>query len=175
MKDYKMENIKKAYLGSTNPVKLQATKEVLSDYEVIGLNVDSKVSNQPKSDEETLTGAINRAKALPSGGIRIGLEAGVCVELDRLYLVNFGALIGEDGKIYTAGGTRIELPLFVKDKIFNEGMELADIMGEVFKDNDIRKKQGAIGVFTCGLVERVDIFTHIVKLLYGQYLYDRSK
>ena len=169
-----MENIKKAYLGSTNPVKIKATEKVLSGYEVVGLSVNSGVSNQPKSDEETIQGAINRAKALPRDGIRIGLEAGVTVQLGKLYLINWGALIDEDGNIYTAGGTRIELPEYVKDGIFNEGKELADIMGEVFKDHSIRSTKGAISIFTSGMVEREDIFTHIVKLLYGQYLYKKE-
>ena len=170
-----MVNTKKAYLGSTNPVKLSATQLVLNDYDVVGVNVSSGVSNQPKSDEETILGAINRAMSLPKDGLRIGLEAGVTMHLGKLYLINWGALIDEDDNVYTAGGTRIELPEFVKKGIYDEGKELADIMGEVFNDNDIRKKQGAIGVFTSGMVERKDIFTHIVKLLYGQYLYKKEQ
>ena len=52
----------KVYLGSKNIVKINATKEVLEPYgfEVIGLDVDSKVSAQPKCDAETLQGAYNR-------------------------------------------------------------------------------------------------------------------
>ena len=170
-----MVNTKKLYLGTTNPAKVNAVKEVLSDFEVVSISVNSGVDKQPKSDEETIQGAINRALSLPSDGLRMGLEAGVTIHQDRLYLINWGALIDQDGKIFTAGGTRIELPKYVKDKIFNEGEELADVMGEVFKDSDIRKKQGAIGIYTCGLVNRKDIFTHIVKLLYGQYLFDKEQ
>ena len=96
----------KVYLGSKNIVKINATKEVLEKYgfEVIGKDVDSKVSAQPKCDKETLTGAYNRAKALPKGSFRIGLEAGVELLEEDLYLaeivnVNVSESILVDGKI----------------------------------------------------------------------------
>lgn len=163
----------KAYVGSTNKVKVQAVKNILEPlgYEVVGIEVDSNVSSQPKNDEETMLGAINRAKALPSDGLRIGLEAGVEILHDDLYLTNFGVLIDESNNIYKAGGTRIVLPLMIKDAIFSEGLELSDAMEKYFNTIDIKHKDGAIGYFTCGMVKRVDIFDHVVKLLYGQYLH----
>lgn len=166
--------IKKAYVASTNSAKVNACLEVLKDYEIISVKTDSLVSLQPKSDEETIKGALNRARSLPTDGLRIGLEAGVTFHSDKLFLVNWGVLIDEDDNEYYAGGTMISLPDYVKCGIFDEGKELADIMGERFKDNDIRKKQGAIGIFTNMQVERIDIFIHIVKLLYGEYLYKKN-
>ena len=55
----------KAYLGSKNIVKLNATIEVLSEYgyDVVDLDVDSMVGAQPKNDGETMHGAYNRAIA----------------------------------------------------------------------------------------------------------------
>ena len=117
-----MENIKKAYIASTNQVKVNALKEVLSDFEVISIGVNSGVDSQPKSDEETIQGAINRAKALPNDGLRFGLEAGVTKQFGKLYLVNFGALIDKDNNIYTAGGTRIELPKVIEDKPISKAL-----------------------------------------------------
>lgn len=169
-----MKNCKKVYLGSLNPAKLNAVKEVLEDFEVIGVKVDSNVSNQPKSDEETINGALNRARSLPNDGLRIGLEAGVEFHNNKLFLINWGVLIDLSGNEYIAGGTRIELPDYVRKGIFEENKELADIMGEVFKDDSIRLHQGAIGIFTHGQIERKDIFTHVVKLLYGEYLYKQE-
>ncbi len=163
--------VTKAYIGTTNKAKVEACKIVLKDYDVIPLKSDSQVSNQPKSDEETMLGAYNRAKNLPKDGIRIGLEAGVTFHNDKLFLINWGVLIDEDDNVYYAGGTRIELPDFVKEGIFNEDKELAEIMSETYHDKDIHLNQGAIGIFTENQVERVDIFIHIVKLLYGQYLH----
>lgn len=166
----------KAYLGSKNIVKLNATIEVLSEYgyDVVGLDVDSMVGAQPKNDGETMHGAYNRAMALPKDGLRIGLEAGVELLDDILYLTNFGVLIDEEDNVFRAGGTRIVLPVEIKSMIFEKGYELSDAMEAYFNTLDIKHKEGAIGYFTKNLVVRKDIFTHIVKLLYGQYLYKKE-
>ena len=162
------------YLGSTNMVKLQAVKEVFADYEVIPVAVDSKVSKQPLSDTETIEGALNRAMALPRKGLRFGLEAGVHLHNDILFLVNWGVLIDDEDNIYYAGGTRIPLPDFVKRKLVDEKQELALVMDDYLNREDIRSHEGAIGYFTHSQVKRKDIFVHIVKLLYGQYLKRRT-
>ena len=167
----------KAYLGSKNIVKLNATKEVLEEYgfEVVGVDVDSMVSAQPKTDEETIMGAFNRANSLPTNSFRIGLEAGVELLENDLYLTNYGVLIDPNNKVYKAGGTRIILPLEIKRLILEDKLELSDAMEQYFNTLDIKHKEGAIGYFTNNLVVRKDIFTHIVKLLYGQYLFQNNK
>lgn len=162
--------MRKCYLGSRNAVKLEATREVLPDFEVIGIDAQSGVRKQPLDDTETIQGAMNRARSLPKDGLRIGLEAGVQFHGEILFLINWGVLIDEQDNLFYAGGTRIPLPEFVKEKLLQENMELADVMDEYMKQKDIRSHEGAVGVFTDSLVQRKDIFTHIVKLLYGQYL-----
>ena len=90
----------KVYIGSTNRNKVQAAEEVLKPYghEVIGMEVDSQVGAQPMCDLDTITGAKNRAKALPKDGLRIGLEAGIEFLDDIMYLTNFGVLIDLNNK-----------------------------------------------------------------------------
>lgn len=166
----------KAYLGSGNIVKINAVKQVLEPlgYEVIGIPVNSEVSAQPKNDYETLTGATNRAHQLPSDGLRLGLEAGVEMLNGSLYLTNWGVMIDENNHFYSAGGTRIPLPREIVDLIMDQGYELSDAMEKYFMMKDIKHQFGAIGYFTQNQVVRIDIFTHIVKLLYGQYLYQKT-
>lgn len=165
----------KAYLGSINPVKLSATKKVLIDFDVVGLEVDSEVGNQPMSDEETILGAQNRARALPKGGIRIGLEAGIQTHFDQYFLINWGVLIDEEENIFVAGGTRIPLPMHVIDQMITEQKELAEVMEQETKIDGIKHKDGAIGYYTNSKIKREEIFIHIVKLLYGQYLHKKEK
>lgn len=167
----------KVYLGSKNIVKINATKEVLEQYgfEVVGVDVDSNVSAQPKCDEETILGAYNRAIALPEKSFRLGLEAGIEMLNEQMYLTNFGVLIDPNDNVYRAGGTRIVLPNEIAKLILVNKMELSDAMETYFNTLDIKHKEGAIGYFTNNLVVRKDIFTHIVKLLYGQYLYHSMK
>ncbi|MBI2278699.1 MAG: DUF84 family protein [Candidatus Brennerbacteria bacterium] len=58
----------KVNVGSKNITKVQAVEEALSDFpefssaEVIAMAVDSGVHKQPKSMEQTVQGAMNRAK-----------------------------------------------------------------------------------------------------------------
>lgn len=70
-------------LGSINECKLQTTRQVLADYprfsgaEIVGVEVDSGVGEQPLNLETTIRGAINRAKAAFTGcDFSIGIEGG---------------------------------------------------------------------------------------------------
>ena len=166
----------KLYVGSINRVKVSAVVEALDDFDlnIIPFEANSEVGAQPIGDEQTLQGAINRANSLPTNGLRIGLEAGVTLLNEQLYLVNFGALIDEDNELYVAGGTRLPLPNEIKDLIFNKGLELADAMKEYFNVEGIKHQNGAVGYFTNDLVKRKEILIHITKLLYGQYLYKQK-
>lgn len=164
----------KVYIGTTNIVKISAIQEVLNDENVIGMNVSSGVSPQPKSDEETMQGALNRAKALPSGHLRFGLEAGVEIHNSKVFLINWGVLIDEKDNIYYGGGTRLPLPDVIGKRLFSEDVELAEVVDEYYNRDDIKHQEGAVGILTNNYVRRVDIFIHIVRILYGQYLHSKE-
>ncbi len=61
------------FTGSTNPVKINAVvsaaSETWPEVQVTGVDVSSGVSDQPRSDQETERGAINRAKAALETGL----------------------------------------------------------------------------------------------------------
>lgn len=165
----------KIYVGSQNPTKVESVKHAFPDMEVIGMEVESKVAAQPFSDEETLEGAINRARECASQSkvhIGIGLEGGVMEIGDELYLCNWGALVDKKENVYTASGARILLPDEVKNGL-EKGKELGDVMDVYADKHEVRKNEGAIGIFTNGLVQREEMFTHVVKLLKGQWQYDQ--
>ncbi|WP_226583977.1 DUF84 family protein [Halobacillus litoralis] len=162
----------KIYVGSQNPTKIDSVKHVFPEMEIIGMEVESKVAAQPFSDEETLEGAINRARECASQSkahLGIGLEGGVMEIEDDLYLCNWGALVDNKENVYTASGARILLPEEIKADL-EKGKELGDVMDVYADKHDVRKKEGAIGIFTNGMVRREEMFTHVVKLLKGQWL-----
>ncbi|HEY8364710.1 MAG TPA: DUF84 family protein [Haloplasmataceae bacterium] len=164
-----MPNLK-VIVGSTNRVKVNAIKNVFANYEVTGIDISSKVSAQPISDQETIKGAINRALgAKRFGDIGIGLEGGVQQTSYGMLLVNYGALIDNDNKVYLAGGSRILLPNEIAKEIY-KGRELGDIMDQYTQRQNIKHEEGAVGVFTANFVKRIDIFEHIGRLLYGQMI-----
>lgn len=166
-----METLKVG-VGSTNQAKIDAVTSVFSNpkYNVQSFSVPSSVSSQPFSEEETKKGAIHRAIAvLEKGGtIGIGLEGGVVPMDDGLYVCNWGALKTVTGEVITAGGAKIRLPKEIANELY-EGKELGEVMEYYTNKKGIRQKEGAIGVFTAGYVDRANLFRHIVQLLYGQY------
>ncbi|MGX1982333.1 inosine/xanthosine triphosphatase [Thermolongibacillus altinsuensis] len=166
--------MKKIAIGTRNQTKIAAVQAVFPKeaYEFVFSNVPSGVSNQPFSDEETLQGAINRAKNIvikEDADIGIGLEGGVVVDQNKtMWLCNWGALVDRSGIVVVASGARIPLPSEVADELMN-GKELAEVMDEYTGKRNIRTNEGAIGVFTNGFVNRTEMYVHIVKLLAGQY------
>lgn len=166
----------KIIIGSQNPAKITAVKNSFSDEnEFVALDVPSGVSEQPFSDEETIKGAINRAEAAlkrGNGDIGIGLEGGVHETSFGLLICNWGALVSKVGKPIIAGGARLPLPEEIAIRL-RAGEELGPVMEDYAKNKGVRKKEGAVGIFTNGKVNRSEMFTHVMNLLVGQY--ERSK
>lgn len=160
-------------IGSKNPAKIKAVQAVFPGNEVTSMDVPSNVSAQPFSDEETMRGAINRAQQcarLNPSQIGIGLEGGVMYVDNKLYVCNWGALVTPNNQVFTASGARIALPQEFAEKL-SSGVELGDVMDEYAKKTDVRKREGAIGIFTNELISRSEMFVHVVKLLRGQWEY----
>ncbi|MFD1739291.1 DUF84 family protein [Bacillus salitolerans] len=164
-------------IGSKNYAKVEAVKFIFEKDEVKGISVPSHVSDQPITDEETLMGALNRAKnALEAGRshIGIGLEGGVMETNGGMYLCNWGALVDGSGSIITAGGARILLPDEIAEEL-RSGRELGPVMDEYAQKRNVRQLEGAIGILTEGFVNRKEMFEHVVRLLAGQYAFHQKK
>lgn len=160
-------------IGSKNPTKIKSVQNIFKAYNIRSFDVDSNVSAQPFSDEETRQGAINRAKTgaqSTQNAIGIGLEGGVMSLEGDLLLCNWGALVDQDDNVVTASGARIILPKSIAKRL-REGIELGDVMDEFMNKEGIRNKEGAIGIFTNNLISREAMFTHVVSLLKGQWDY----
>ncbi|WP_100405146.1 DUF84 family protein [Bacillus solitudinis] len=166
----------KLAVGTKNPAKVHSVQEVFirEPYTIISVDVPSEVSNQPFSDEETMQGAINRAKAsleiVTDAYLGIGLEGGVTETSTGLMLCNWGALTNQSGTVWVAGGAKLPLPHDIEKDLL-KGNELGDVMARYMKNKDSRKKEGAVGVLTDGMISRKDMFAHIVRILYGQFRY----
>ena len=88
-------------------------------------------------------------------------------------LCNWGVLAHQDGGKWFAGGAKLPLPDMVVRRLY-AGEELADIMASLTGQADVRKKEGAMGIYTAGWVTRKELFSHLVKLLYGQFVASRG-
>lgn len=161
----------KIIVGSKNPTKVKAVQEVFHESEVHSLDVPSLVSPQPFSDEETMQGAINRARQCAEiGEFGIGLEGGLMSICEQLYLCNWGALVTPRDEVYTAGGARILLPPAIGERLEGD-RELGEVMEDYAKKNGVSRREGAIGILTNNYISRKEMFVHIVQLLKGQWEY----
>lgn len=150
----------KVAVGSTNPVKVKATENVMKriygDVEVIPLDVASKVSHTPLTDDECAEGAIYRAEEAirrTEADFGVGLEGGVAKRVDKYFLVGWCAVVDSIGDMALGCGGGIELPDIVVKEVLN-GKELGKVMDEIMGLNETKRKMGAVGILTNGLTNR---------------------
>lgn len=158
----------KIHVGSGNPVKLAAISDVLltrfADAEFVPCAVNSGVPDQPVGYEQTIGGAINRARsayALEGGcDLAVALESGLIpVPLTRTGYMNLTACAIFDGReVFIGLGPAFELPDEVARLVTEEGMELDPAVRQAgLTDNPrIGYAQGLIGILSQGRVTRAD-------------------
>ncbi|MEO1051588.1 MAG: inosine/xanthosine triphosphatase [Bacteroidota bacterium] len=164
--------MKKVIVASKNPVKITCTKTGFSKalenqaFEFEGVSVPSDVSDQPMSDEETLQGAINRAKnartAMSEAHFWVGIEGGVDFLNDELQAFAWVVIISEDrmGKSRTS-------TFFLPEEISHlvkDGIELGVADDMVFKRENSKQKNGAVGILTKDLIDRATYYEQAVIL-----------
>lgn len=154
-------------VGSKNPQKVGAVEELAAVYdiwqgaEIVGFGVSSAVSDQPLSLEETVRGAINRAKA--AFGERecvyaVGLESGLMeIPYTKSGYMDFCACAIYDGaNIHLGFSSCFEYPPKVVQLVKERGLEIDGAVRELgITDNPrIGYAEGMIGYLTQGRVSR---------------------
>lgn len=152
-------------IGSKNPSKIAALQTVLSEYPeysesaIVSIAAHSGVADQPKSLEEILTGASNRAReAFVHGGISVGLESGLFpVPVVATGMLVTTACMLYDGKTFYPGlSSCFECPekviAFVREGTMdlNQAFRLAGLT----ENPKLGHEVGAIGVLSKGHVTR---------------------
>lgn len=178
---YRMKKAVAVVVGSTNPVKIQATKsgfqKIFADgdceIEISGVSVASGIRDQPFGDEETVLGAKNRAAAAydrykEMNGARpdfsVGLEGGVSQLNGDLECFAWIAIF--DGTTFgTAKSATFVLPRRISDLVLG-GMELGDADDAVFGTMNSKQNQGAIGQLTRGRITRAEYYEPVVILAF---------
>lgn len=162
-------------VGSENPSKLQAARlgfqAVFPEHEFMFLTseVSSGVSNQPMGDQETLTGARNRAynarMACPQADYWVGLEGGLSALDDgdeSLAAYSWIYILGKNQQGFARSASYI-LP----DKIGNlirQGMEQGEADDLVFGQENSKQASGGVGLLTNDLITRAELYAMAVKL-----------
>ncbi|ARS90292.1 inosine/xanthosine triphosphatase [Natrarchaeobaculum aegyptiacum] len=162
-------------VGSTNPVKVAAVERTLSRYEptVTAVGVDSGVPEQPRSIDETVAGAENRAvRAFEAtdADYGVGLEGGVA-ELDGvpgLSLVMWAA-VTDGPRLECGGGPTLRLPDTVAERL-EAGGELGPVMDDLLETEGVATSEGAAGVLTDGLTDRTRALGEAVACAFGPFV-----
>jgi non-canonical (house-cleaning) NTP pyrophosphatase len=118
-------------IGTTSAQKIKYLKEVLRDFkikaEVVPVQVDSKISNQPKKTKEVKQGSINRAKeALKiKSDFSIGIEVGYNKNKGKYEMFCFVTIVDKNGYQKSSQSDKFLLPQY-HQKILNENKYLGD-------------------------------------------------
>jgi len=155
-------------IGSTNRVKVEALEEVLKGYPafegvgVVAVSIPSKVADQPMSLNETLQGAINRARGAfegVSGSLYgVGIESGLTVFEEgsgRFFDVTLCCIY--DGESVAIGQScAFALPPQVVELIVHQGLDLgqACLAAGLTTNSSLGTAEGAIGLLTRGRMTR---------------------
>ncbi|WP_372776286.1 inosine/xanthosine triphosphatase [Mangrovibacterium sp.] len=161
----------KIVIASKNPVKINA---VLKSFQAcfterlisVPVSVPSGVSDQPMDEDETLQGAINRVLQArmkqPGADFYVGIEGGVSLHHDRLFAFAWIVVVNSDFESHARTAT-FELPPEIRTLIFS-GMELGDADDQVFKKQNSKQQNGAVGLLTSDRVTRETLYQQAVLL-----------
>lgn len=152
-------------VGSQNDVKVSAVKEAIQDYDflsnadVLSLEVSSEISEQPKSIDETIHGAKNRARnAFQNCDYSFGLEDGLMqVPNLKTGYMNVCVCAIYDGHNYNIGfSSAFEYPHDITRLVFDEGLDINQAFHKVglTKNPKVGSAEGAIGILTHGRLLR---------------------
>jgi len=164
--------MKKIFVTSNNPVKIEATlsgfQKMFPDeqFKIDSDDISSGVSDQPMSDKETLQGAINRVnngfQSVPAADFWIGIEGGIEYENGEMAAFAWVVIKSKTMTGKAKSGTFF-LPKKVAQKIL-EGKEMGLANDIIFNQKNSKQKLGAIGILTHNVVNRTQLYEHAIVL-----------
>lgn len=152
-------------VGSKNNVKVDAVREMIANYphlkdaEVLSFETVSGVSNQPKSLEETVQGAINRAKSVFTDcDYSFGIESGLmAVPKTKTGYMDVCVCAIYDGKECHLGlSSAWEVPREVTRYMMEDGLDMNDaaLKAGLTENANVGAAEGLVGIVTKGRLNR---------------------
>ena len=155
-------NTLRVIVGSKNPVKVGCTREAFSQAFgklglVEGVDAISDIPAQPRSEEEALLGAKNRAthakSLVPNADYWVGIEGGVDEDPQGMYAFAWIYVLHRSGKSSQSKTGTFYLPPQVV-ALIQDGMELGHADDLVFQAQNSKQQGGSVGLLTHGLLTR---------------------
>ncbi len=153
-------------VGSTNPSKVLAVKKawiLMGDAEVLGVKVPSGVSEQPRTMNEIVKGACNRALnalKIANADYGVGIEAGyISVPLlkDKILDIQVAVIVDKTGYETIGFSPAFEVPPSALSH-----RTLGEYMAKISGRNKINEEIGAIGYLSIGTVTRMELTYYAV-------------
>jgi inosine/xanthosine triphosphatase len=164
--------MKKIIVASSNPVKVNATmdgfKTMFPGEEFIftGIKLNHSINPQPMTDTETLNGAEERSRMcqelVEDADYWVGIEGGVD-KVGADLIVFAWIVIRSRSQIGKARTGTFFLPQ-VLTKLVMEGKELGEADDIVFKRENSKQENGAVGLLTHDVIDRRKYYEHAVIL-----------
>lgn len=174
----------KVLIATKNQGKIEGAKKALLNYfdniEIIGIPVESNVSEQPVNDE-IYNGAKNRVRNLKEyakgnsidADLFLSIESGINNVLGRWMITNIAVI--EDNNDFESYGTSPSFP--VPDRLVNDiiNTDLSQVMNKVFtKDDERHNKGGGIQLLTHDRISRIDLTEMAFIMALTKYINDNK-
>ncbi|EZQ01826.1 MULTISPECIES: DUF84 family protein [Acidianus] len=161
-------------VGSKNKVKIEAVNDALKEIgisaQIISVEVDPQVPNQPYC-EETFAGARRRAilsLAQTASDLGIGIEGGLCVAQNRILAFAVVHAVDKEGNENFSISSAFTLPPSIVKEL-NNGVELGYAVDKVFSKSGSKYNEGAVGILT-GIIDRKRLYVEpVILALYPFY------
>ncbi|MEI6533243.1 MAG: inosine/xanthosine triphosphatase [Candidatus Roizmanbacteria bacterium] len=169
----------KVAIGSTNPSKIEAVRlsfssvwpEISFGFEAVQVNSD--VPAQPMNWEETLQGAINRAKKsiqLTKADYGVGLEGGMQSFGDVWLSAGWMVVINDKDEIGIGTSPSIQMSPKIM-QLVNKGIELGEADDILFNKTNSKKGLGHFGLMTNGIISRSDGYKQGIIMALSRFLH----
>ena len=150
-------------VGSKNPVKLNATinilKKIYGEIDVSPIDVESGVPDQPFGLDETIKGAVNRAKKAYSDNVdlSVGIESGLMETPKTItgYIDLQWCAIFDGERITLGVSSGFEYPPEVVKEVL-KGFEVGDVMDRITGITDLGTKKGAVSHLSKDMLDRTE-------------------
>jgi inosine/xanthosine triphosphatase len=165
--------MKRVVVGSKNPVKINAAlggfRRMFPDeaFTIAGVPAPSGVSDQPRTDAEARQGAWNRAttarRSDADAEFFVGIEGGVEDKQVDMEAFAWVVVVSGDGRVGRGRTGTFVLPSKVAELV-REGRELGEADDLVFGTTNSKRRDGAVGILTDGVLDRTAYYTEAVVL-----------
>jgi inosine/xanthosine triphosphatase len=165
----------KIAIGSNRAAKVEAVRaavqriaaidEAWKDAEIIARVVETSAPAMPLSKSELMSGARERALAVKDlldkesvkANLYVGMEGGfdtVSIDGEEHTFICGWAYSTDGVKGNYGAAPSMRVPDSIARRVIENNLELAQVIDEVSGEEDVRSRQGALGVFSLDLITR---------------------